>query len=1028
MADSDEEDDSQGSETVEDVDQTFSCNLLEQHDKPTEPQDQNKSLSQTASPCKGGSAPDYKGKANTSLGANVDEENGTEGDNHPSQENTGPIGDVGQGQSSSDTLKALIEEGDIDELQQGHYDPSPGTISSLNQVLEPLSTAQHQGPSSLVPWSPVARVAFANPYTKYPSSSPTHVERRVPDTDPGTVPKEPGSGQRLEHERPISCSSVNVVIEVSGATYPQQSPRPGRNLRHRNPIQLHPYAIESEQYRQVLKARGVKPLRIVQAQNESQENIGEDPQILDGTGEGESQELYSSQHARTPAPRSSSPLSEAPSAPGSSMARFQNLPAIQGDDFPDVDTLLRTYPEGIATNGFKRRKTAHTFSRKSTRAPHDRRNQESGETASLNDEGLALFDLLASPPPSSESRRPKTRTKIPKFKVPRIISPVAPPTPLASSEPLGPNLEIPEDGQSPVLNVMLFGDEESEASLLSDDSPSQQQPSNKVQRQFRGVLPASYRKFDQTTKSNKQSGFQRVISNGKDGLQRGIARRRYVHKSTSPSVGRESPIVLSDGEYSDVQPHSPGRATRTDTRRAEASLNFFKDDFESDQVLIANLGEVEEDNRIDEMLPTESRMSMGTRRRRQKIAPKPKDRPSNIRPSDDYSIHRKRRRSSPNNTYQPKITHRFNERRKKQPAFRPPRLSILDAPSVTTNAQASEPQFLKVALRTARSRKDRGRQSPSRKYLRLATSKDTEDIEQTLDKWRKGRIRPRSNPIARQPRKPLADLRGNNEILDRRPEDVPQVPHAANVAKARGGPSKAKPRKLQETLDQMVARNTVSQSREPKVRKYKYVPSIYNSKIVERSGHVVSSVGPSGRTRPATLEGLQSDRDRHRTAFQQGLSKITHLSDEGPKQQKRSLARKRAPRHLTPDHVDDNSPEAFNCAVDAESWTGEVLVRAENSRVRQQGPPILTRQSQTRLAQAGITTEAPNVLACLDQISAEFTTFDIQPLPKGAGFDDSTFIGSGDFQTYIRPENFVAMDRPRGLQTVQLHNETITIG
>jgi hypothetical protein len=41
-----------------------------------------------------------------------------------------------------------------------------------------------------------------------------------------------------------------------------------RSLRQRNPIQLHPYAVEGEKYRRTLMARGMRPLRLAQVQDE----------------------------------------------------------------------------------------------------------------------------------------------------------------------------------------------------------------------------------------------------------------------------------------------------------------------------------------------------------------------------------------------------------------------------------------------------------------------------------------------------------------------------------------------------------------------------------------------------------------------------------------------------------------------------------------------------------------------------------------------------------------------------------------
>ena len=47
----------------------------------------------------------------------------------------------------------------------------------------------------------------------------------------------------------------------------------GHALRQRKPIQLHPYVLESERYRQSLKDRGLKPLKLAQAEHEARRQI-----------------------------------------------------------------------------------------------------------------------------------------------------------------------------------------------------------------------------------------------------------------------------------------------------------------------------------------------------------------------------------------------------------------------------------------------------------------------------------------------------------------------------------------------------------------------------------------------------------------------------------------------------------------------------------------------------------------------------------------------------------------------------------
>ena len=1030
MADSDDEDDSQDFESWELSHPTSSQNCLEQYDAPNESQAQNTIVSATVSTGENEHAQGYNAENSERQSLVSSETTGGEKSHRTDHANTRgepnewTVG-VATGWSTPSTLTSLSDDREIDELQQENYRASPLSNSSLKSNQDPLPALQQHNSSPSVPRSSSVEVTSPSSTPEARSSPPLEAGWGLRRTPPRSVSRGLHNAQLHDVQAAHNSHNFKVIVEVPTVTDHPQSLRAGRSLRHRNPIQLHPYAIESEKYRQILMARGVKPLRIVQTQDESEADHGEDSQMPEQDMEGEAQVFGLLQNLRRS--RSSSPLSEISNTYNSPTARFDNRAEIEGDDFPDVDTLLRAHHHGIVMNGFKRRKTAQTFSTKLQRPLQ--KEASIGIKVPASREAPDLFDTPVSPPPSSDPRRPKARSKMPKFKVPPGLSPIAPPTPVTSSEPrkLFPG-DISEDEQSPHRNNHTVEDKHPEQSELSDDNISELRPSSPIQqaqRQIRGVLPASWLSLDRKTqnaKPNKQRGFQRVLSGGGDGSLRGVARRKESHKSASPSTNRHHPIVLSDGEDSDSQSDRSELAMKTNVAKAQTTPDLWEHNLGDDPMSILTFGEVEEDNRIDEMLSTQRRSITGTRQRTMKGNAK-----SKIRAAGNHQLHSKSS-SSHRKGYQPRITHQFKEGRKKQPAFRPPRLSILDAYSPAMSSPASVPKFLKVALRTARSRNDKGRQSPTKKHLKLATTRDTEEIDKTLDDWRSGRIQPRTATGSKQSRKPLTDLTGGNEILP------PQMHNASKVAPASAASKRqprasvtAKPKKLQQTLDQLVAQSTISQDHGPKVRKYKFVPSHGNLKTIAHCGHVVSSIGPSGRIRPATLEGPQSDQERQRTSFQQGLSKITKLSNARPKQQRRLLPRKRAPRHLTPEE-NGSFPDTAAFAGEVGHHNQDLLLNTEIPRVSLRRHPDIAEDDQIYPIQVTARADATSVITGFDQINAESTTFDIQTLPSGTRLDSTTFIGCGDFQRYTKVENFVEMDKLRGVQTFLLQVGTFDLG
>ena len=106
-------------------------------------------------------------------------------------------------------------------------------------------------------------------------------------------------------------------LEVQRIQDPQQ---PTRSLRTRNPIQVHPYLLEGERYRQSLKARGLKPVKIQDGQQSDTENS-------QFSGEGSSRSESGEKH------QTLGPFGRRVSITSSSSSRLQSQ---ENDEFPDI--------------------------------------------------------------------------------------------------------------------------------------------------------------------------------------------------------------------------------------------------------------------------------------------------------------------------------------------------------------------------------------------------------------------------------------------------------------------------------------------------------------------------------------------------------------------------------------------------------------------------------------------------------------------------------------------------------------------
>ncbi len=947
---------------------------------------------------------------------------------------------------------------DIDELQQGHYQDTP--VVQLEAELKHDLNLHNKEANQSTPSKTVNEALgslHSSPLTELSQNSP----RALPAVAQWMSPLRDRECL-IEVQQPtvLEYQESSIIPERDLNLYPSSNnetidQNPGRrNLRHRNPIQLHPYAIESEKYRQILKARGVKPLRIAQMEvviaNATRQNIkekdfdiGEDSQLIDQGVD--SQDLLIT----------SSPSS----ANAAGVPTPQDLSDIfhfKGDELPDLDALLRQPFPHFAAQGNKRRKTVHTFSKR-----EQRRAIQSDPSLPLPShmniaDNDSMYDVPPSPPQSgSPTPTAITRPKKGVFRIPRGLSPVALPSPVTSSEQrkhrhvdLFDDSETDEDPVASAANENCSGDSETESTSSEN---AQYSDLKRVQRKIKGVLPASWLKLDLKANTKTPENVARIHRSTSPVFsdQRGVARLVSGVGGRSPEAptGHRFPIELSDNEESASEAVSPGNATNAGQNLPPSPHFHIRDDLDGQRFLTGNRGEVEEDNRVDAMLPSTRESAIHARKRRMKdqttlnnLIPRPPFTAANN--SFESS------RSKP--TRQPRIPDRFDKSRRKKPMFRPPRLSILDAPTRTPLSQGATPPFLKVASRTVRSRNDQGRHSPSGKFLRLATANDTKDANETLQYWREGTLAQASRipeelcakALNRQPLYPRSHNLQFPQIQPNQKDGGKEMLRSSHSARpARNTPSSMKPRLLQSLLDH-VNRNSVPQLQLSYDRQ-RIKPSKVRVKFKKR-GRLLSSLQTPHASRPALLESLQQEEDQVRrgSAFKRDLIRIDQTRNQAG-EPSMPLARffKENPRA---------SSEAMHMGLEPR------VIYEVNREGVEDGLKLLSRRRKKRQPHR-IDTEALNVrqifvslpvdddpdrstsnaaddppqqlLIGFGPFGTRYTdNFDIHPLSEGTCFHGSTFIGSGEFLKSLNMTRSSDLDRPRGFMSLSFGNNSLRWG
>ena len=922
----------------------------------------------------------------------------------------------------------LLDYNDIDELQQDHYNATPHVQPEAELLQEAQERPSQKPPSAaLQNHDHIPSSASSSPLS---SISPETC--RLLPSNAGLPALEIHYSQAEDDSYARSAIRLSVphVRQTTGASspVPKDTDSGGRvrSLRRRNPIQLHPYQIESEKYRRILKARGVKPLRI--AQMEAEAIKARDQEFQNQKYDAEDSQLNEWEEED---PTSSSPLATQDTAGDASQTPREIL-VIGDDELPDLSTLLRNPSITYVGNGYKRRKMTPPSFKMPERSILGERldNPANSANSALEDEDH-MFDVPPSPPHSGSPTPSKGNRRFkPRFRYPRRPSPPALPTPVTSSEPgrraFLDTYEDNQEGHDSPQRISTAGQDG--FSELSGTS-SQDEPSSEIQlaqRRIRGVLPASWLKLDlesQKTKARNHQDGHSSLSPDKANLQRGVARPVALGTRKSPALSKlqHGPIEVSGYEGSSSEDEDP-----QEVLHVKQNNYLYSEDV--DMFLTSRWGEAAEDDRIDAMLPTATRER--ARHRKEKTTQR------NLGSVEGQS------RSGRGNltkeawvrrTGQPRITENFVKGPKRKQAVHPPRLSILDAHVMPERSQMPVPPFLKIASRTARARKDKGRHSPSRKYLRLATEQDDNDTNKTLRDWREGTIAPTLNAhFDLRARRLALYPRSANSTLPSTAPDRLKSPNQLRLPLSRSSSVRTsitskRPRKVQTSLEHSLKKQSSHVDDSSGAPEDVRVQQMDHK--AKKQGQIISTLQAPSDMRPAMLEVLrgESDQIHAKTLFERDLSRISRFDDgsglpnvlrmferdesiravgqfmhpndtqgkpnvtnvEAPRRQ--SIVhrnRKRRPKHKESSTSWSSHPGA---AINVDDFSDE--------------PPFAC-ESRTR---------SHNVLLGLKPFGTRYSdTCDISPLPTGTFFHEMSILGSGILAKSLGPQDPNVHNNARG--------------
>ena len=621
----------------------------------------------------------------------------------------------------------------------------------------------------------------------------------------------------------------------------------------------------------------------------------------------------------------------------------------------------------------------------------------------------------------------------------------------SSSPPVRSRISTLKDVRPQPISIDSGTESDGEAAEdLSSEPDLEDRRLRRVQKRIRGVLPASWLKIDLQSRQRQaptSPSRLRTLSTASPPPtvrpERGVA-QRVIRTASTPSCNVLD-LASADGSQSDIEQHTHARPP------------ISRPDLGLDKVLAFG-GDVDDDRMevdwVDPMVTGTSgpRRAVNRGKRRQ---PRITDafRNAGSRGGVDLSEERLGLQHLAGTSMSKRQESRRVTRQappKSRVHASGPRLSLLDVPTHSKAPDATIPQFLRVAQRQIRTRADRGRHTPSHKVIRLATREDTDEATAVLTAWREGTIVPRASPDqhsshrhvrlrAFSPTNSVGD-HCNAEALTHSDHLRQPLAEIANLQQQllppplweveSPGHSKHEPRvvhrrpQIRQTLLQpTVIRPNAgpSELRTPGLSVHVATDSEDITVTQQRERNEVPP--QSARYRDAQLESLERTYDtKHRAAaFERRMNCLTesiarpmHGALSRPWQLDRffdhqHVGSAKRPSNLGPERVLQHAVEGD----EQENARPFVLARRPRKRppqhintearqYRQPSEPLPDLSTENFPSSTPASTEGPALHGFGPFGTRYATNFDIQPLPPGTFFHQSTFIGSGDFAACLK--------------------------
>lgn len=552
-----------------------------------------------------------------------------------------------------------------------------------------------------------------------------------------------------------------------------------------------------------MKTHGVKPVRVtVPQEGPAVQEPGEDSEDRDYTADGSQptaglpdEETRMGQRAisntvqeddavdelaLSPSPKTLSPhrhLRE--SSEQSQVQQTDNTSASEDNEFPDIRDLLR-------------------FKNSSKMRPPKRRVPPQSPISRKRIRTKRAFALRGSPsrmpaddwghPPSPghlQSTVPERNPASASVSTHQIASYGAgPPTP--SPRPKS----LPRSSRSPNAALILISSGESisnDEGASNTDGSAPETDSDMLRRtgkKIRGVLPASWLRLDQQTRKVASRKTTARTSPPRDPDQ---SRPGLATTKPGPSKMTASSRTFFD-ELNDDSEDYDTNATRTGLETPHLGQPDSLGD--TDMLGFDDGASVIEEDCVDRMLPGKKRrtdLAIGRPSKRQRRGQNVFKEPAHKRyqqPKISQSFHRSGRSSSGTTRTRHPSTHQHTRRQIEQ-LMSPPALGIVDF------IQPNAPNFIKIAARAARKRKDMGRSKPSHKNIDLGNRTDNVDALSVLTGWRYGKLRA-SSSMLRAPKRSHLQERTYTEERPLRPMSTNMQRQSDTSAKL----SFTKPQKL----------------------------------------------------------------------------------------------------------------------------------------------------------------------------------------------------------------------------------------